>query len=360
MRVLLIDLEREWRGGQSQALLLLQGLRARGHEAELLSANGATLAQRAERAGVTVHRVSATARSAHAAWVLRGLLRRGKFNVIHANDPHGLTAAWLAGAHRALPLVMARRVIFPIRRSRVSLARYQAAAQIIAISTAVRSELLAAGLNAERIAIVPDGVEPAAAITANERACARKQWGIPADAPVASYVAWLTGEKGHDLLLDAFAEMSRTLPASHLLLAGSGPLQHSLQEKARVTGIAPRVHFLGFIEEPRQVYAASDVFLFPSLREGLGSSLLGAMACGLPVVAVEGGATAEVIADGSEGLVVRPAPTLLAAAAVLLLRDRAMGERLGEAAQRKVREKFSAGRMVEATLDVYSRLIAGG
>jgi len=186
---------------------------------------------------------------------------------------------------------------------------------------------------------------------------ARARWGIAADALVAGYVASLTAEKGHEALLDAFAELRRTVPSCHLLLAGSGPLQNSLQEKARNARLLSDVHFAGFVEDTRSVYAACDIFLFPSLREGLGSSLLSAMSCGLPVAAFCGGATAEFLEDGRNGLVVAPAAPLLATAAALLLRDRALARRPAMPA-RDGERAFSAGGMAEATARIYERLIA--
>jgi glycosyltransferase involved in cell wall biosynthesis len=358
VRILLVDLESDWRGGQSQALLLLQGLRARGHDAELLSVSGAVLAERARAAGVPVHATTAAFRRPQAARLLRRLLQERRFDLVHANEAHALTAAWLARAHHSVPLVVARRVLFPLRRSALSLARYRAAACIVAVSTAVRGELCAAGLDSARIEIVPDGVELAPPITAEERMHARARWGIAANASVAGYVASLTAEKGHELLLGAFAELRNTVPSCRLLLAGSGPLQNALQEKARAAGLLPAVHFAGFVEDPRSVYAACDVFLFPSLREGLGSSLLSAMSCGLPVAAFGGGATAELLEDGRNGLVVAPAAAPLAAAAALLFGDGALARRLGEAARETVNTRFSAQGMVEATARIYKRLIA--
>jgi glycosyltransferase involved in cell wall biosynthesis len=240
----------------------------------------------------------------------------------------------------------------------LALARYRAAACIVAVSQAVRGELCAAGLDPARIEVVPDGVEIAPPSTAEERTRARAHWGIASDALVAGYVASLTAEKGHEALLEAFAELRRTVPSCHLLLAGSGPLRNYLQEKARIAGVLSDVHFAGFVEDPRSVYAACDLFLFPSLREGLGSSLLSAMSCGLPVVAFSGGATAEFLEDGRNGLVVAPAAPLLAAAAALLLRDRALARRLGDAGRETVNARFSAGGMAEATARIYERLIA--
>jgi glycosyltransferase involved in cell wall biosynthesis len=358
VRIVLVDLESDWRGGQSQALLLLQGLRARGHDAQLLSVSGALLAERARAAGVPVHAAAAAFRRPQAARLLRRLLRERRFDLVYANEAHALTAAWLARAHHFIPLVVARRVLFPLRRGALSLARYRAAACIVAVSQAVRGELCAAALDPARIEVVSDGVELAPPITPEERMGARARWGLAADAPVAGYIASLTAEKGHALLLDAFAELRRTVPSCRLLLAGSGPLRNPLQEKARAAGLLPAVHFAGFVEDPRAVYAACDVFLFPSLREGLGSALLGAMSCALPVVALDGGATGDILEDGCNGVVVAPAASALAAAAALLFSDAALARRLGQAARETVHARFSAGGMVEATVRICERLIS--
>jgi glycosyltransferase involved in cell wall biosynthesis len=360
VRVLLVDLETAWRGGQSQALLLLRGLRARGHAAELVSVRGAALAQRALAEGIPLHLTTSTLRRPNAARLLRRLLGERHVDVVHANEAHALTAAWLARTHRAAPLVAARRVLFPLSRGRLSLARYRAAARILAISQAVRSELLAAGLDPARLEVIPDGVELVPRISPEERSRARMRWGIAADEPAAAYVASLTTEKGHALLLEAFAELRRAVPRCRLLLAGSGPLRKSLEETARRANLLPAVRFAGFVEDLRSVYAACDIFLFPSLREGLGSSLLSAMGCALPVVALAGGGVAEAVENGRNGLLVtEPAAALLAAAAARLLHDTVLARRLGEAASETVAARFSADGMIEATLRVFERLATG-
>jgi glycosyltransferase involved in cell wall biosynthesis len=360
VRVLLVDLEHVWRGGQSQALLLLQGIRARGHDAELVSVRGAALAQRAHSCGIPLHLVTPAFRRWGAARILRPLIRARRFDIVHANEAHALTAAWLARAHRLAAVVVARRVAFPLSRDRLSLARYRTAAKILAVSSAVRSELLAAGLDPARLEVIPDGVELVPRISLEERNRARMRWGIAADEPTAAYVASFTAEKGHALLLGAFAELRRTVPRCRLLLAGSGPLQKSFEEAARRAHLLPAVQFAGFVEDLRSVYAACDIFLFPSLREGLGSSLLSAMGCALPVVALASGGVVEAVEDGRNGLLVRePAPALLAAAAARLLNDAVLARRLGDAARETVASRFSANQMIEATLQAWERLTTG-
>jgi len=360
VRLLLVDLERAWRGGQSQALLLLRGLRQRGHEAELVAADGAELAERAERAGIAVHTTAAKDRRWGAAWLLRSLLRERRFDIVQANEAHALTAAWLARAHRHAPLVAARRVAFPLSRGYLSLARYRAAACIVAISHAVREQLLAARLDPQRITIVPDGVEVPPPVSPEQRRSARERWNFAAGEQVLAFVAPLTAEKGHALLLEAFSAMRREAPHCKLLLAGDGPLRAKLEEQARAAHLVPDVQFAGFVEDIDSVYAACDVFLFPSLSEGAGTSLLSAMAHALPVVALARGGVTEIVEDGSNGLLVQDAsPAALAAAATRLLADGELARKLGEAARQTVAAKFSADRMVEATLSVFQCFARG-
>jgi glycosyltransferase involved in cell wall biosynthesis len=361
VRLLLVDLERAWRGGQSQALLLLRGLQQRGHEAELVAVDGSALAERAQRAGVTVHSTAARDRRWGAARLVRRLLREQRFDIVHANEAHALTAAWLARAHRRAPLVAARRVTFPLSRGYLSLARYRAAACIVAISHAVREQLLVARLDPERITIVADGVEVPPPVSPEQRRSARERWNFAAGEQVLAFVAPLTAEKGHALLLEAFAAMRRTAPHCRLLLAGDGPLRAPLEAQARAARLLPDVLFAGFVEEIDSVYAACDVFVFPSLSEGAGTSLLSAMANALPVVALARGGVTEIVEDGSNGLLVQEAsPAALAAAATRLLADGELAQKLAEAARLTVVAKFSADRMVQATLAVFERLNRGG
>ena len=360
MRVLLVDLERTWRGGQSQALLLLRGLRQRGHTAELLAAGGAALAERAQSAGITVHTTAARDRRWGAARLLRRLLREQHFDIVHANEAHALTAAWLAGAHRHAPLVAARRVTFPLSRGYLSIARYRAAACIVAISQAVREQLLAAPLDPKRIAIVADGVEVPPPVSPEQRRSAREHWKFAPGDQVLASVAPLTAEKGHALLLEAFAAIRRETPHGRLLLAGEGPLRAQLEGQARALDLVPNVRFAGFVEDVDSVYQACDLFLFPSLSEGAGTSLLSAMAHALPVVTLARGGITEIVQDGSNGLLVQQAsPAALAAAATRLLADRELSRKLGEAARQTVTTNFSADRMVESTLAVFERLTRG-
>ncbi len=360
----MVDLAREWRGGQSQALLLLQGLAARGHGVELLAVRDSALAQRVAAHGLPVHLVPDTGRRLSATWTLRRLLRASKFEIVHVNEAHALSAAWLARVHHRVPLIVARRVTFPIARSRISVARYCAADRILAVSQAVRAELLSAGLDATRINVIPDGVKIPARISPEERAQARGQWKIAPGECVLAFVASLTPEKGHAVLLNAFAELrsagfQHKAPPCRLLIAGDGVLRRSLEQQAEALGISSSTIFAGFVEDIRTVYAALDVFVFPSLHEGGGTSLLEAMACGLPVIASATGGINEIIEDQRNGLLLREATThSLADVAARLLTAPELQQILGEAARQTVETRFSAEMMVINTLAVYEQNLA--
>lgn len=368
MRILLVDLESSWRGGQSQALLLLQGLVARGHSVELLSAQGAALAQRAQSENIPVSAISNSLRRARAAGRIRTLLRDPGFDVVHANEAHALTAAWLAGAHRRATLVTARRVAFPLGTSALSRARYRAARRIIAISRFVAQSVVDSGVPARRVEVVYDGVEipppssPDANMAASKaaRCAARERWGVPEGQPLLGCVGYLLPEKGQEFLLRALPEIRARFPACRLLLAGDGPCRARLERIATDLSIQSAVHFAGHVQNVSEAYAALDVFVFPSLAEPLGSSLLAAMAAGLPVIAVASGGVPEVVEEGAGLLLPDPNPAGIAEAAVRLLSNPSMAASLGQTARKIIQQKFSADRMVESTLQAYEQAGAGG
>ncbi|HZC64931.1 MAG TPA: glycosyltransferase family 4 protein, partial [Candidatus Dormibacteraeota bacterium] len=150
---LIVDLETEWREGQSQILLLLRGLYERGHAAELVAVRGSPLAKRARTANIDVHSVPESGTRLRAAMKIRSILADGRIELVHVNEPHALTAAWLAGAGRRVPLVNSRRVAYPLVKGWLARARYLSAARILAVSQFVKKSIVECGIPAERIEV---------------------------------------------------------------------------------------------------------------------------------------------------------------------------------------------------------------
>ncbi len=352
-----MDLEREWRGGQSQALLTLRGLQERGHEVELLVAQESPLARRALEAGIDVHQVSRLGLRVWAAKAFRGLMANGKFQLAHLNEPHALTAAWLARAHRTVPLLLSRRIGFPLRRNWVSRARYKTVERFVANSKDVARSLADSGIATERISIVNEGVEILPGPTREQRKSAREHWGVSDHEFLFGCVGVFVPEKGQQHLIEALAQLRTGHPEARLLLAGDGICRAELERRANQFGQSEAVLFPGFVSDVERVYAALDAFVFPSEFEGLGTALQAAMAARLPCVSTRRGALAEVVENARTALVVEPKGNEFAAAMMRLIEDEGLRRKLGDAGRSEVERRFSAGRMVENTIRVYQDVL---
>ena len=357
MKVLYVDLEREWRGGQSQALLTLRGLRERGHDVELLGAQDAPLARRASEAGIAVHQVPRFGLRGWAARALRVLLAKNQFEIVHLNEPHALSAAWLAGASRRVPLVLSRRIGFPLQKSSISQARYRAVERFLANSKDVAKSLINSGIAAERISIVNEGVEIAPPPTAEQRKSAREHWGISEKEFLFGCVSVLVPEKGQRHLIEALPAVRAIHPEARLILAGDGACRAELEALTKQLGQSEAVFFPGFVNNVAQVYDALDAFVFPSEFEGLGTALQTAMAAGLPSISTNRGALAEVVDPERTALVREPDGKQFAAAMLRVLDDPKLRQSLGAAGRLEIEQRFSAARMVENTIRVYEEVL---
>jgi glycosyltransferase involved in cell wall biosynthesis len=360
MNPLIVDLETEWRGGQSQALLTAKGMLERGHDAQLVAIRDSPLARRAAQAGIQVHEVAARAKRSRAALLLRKLLSQRQFAVVHANEPHALTAAWFAGAHKRLPVVASRRVAYPLQKNAIARSRYLMASRILAVSRFVAASVVESGIPADKVNVVYEGVQVPPTITPEGRERARQRWGIAGNEKLLGCVGYLLPEKGQESVVRAMPEVRAKFPGTRLLLAGDGPCRARLEGLAKQLSLQSAVIFAGFVEDVVQVYEALDVFVFPSLAEPLGTSLLAAMAWGLPVLAIASGGVPECVQDGENGILIAESDSGLAAAGLLrLLTNDSLGAEFGRKARRTIEDKFSAGRMVENTLNAYQRVIDG-
>ena len=358
MKVLVVDLETAWRGGQNQALLILKGLRGRGHEAELVAARGSALGKRARENGVRVHFVSRGLFRLPAAWKIRELVRGGRFDLVHANEAHAASAVWLAGAHKHIPFLISRRVGYPIGKSRASRARYEAAARIIANSKWVAEQAANSGAPREKLTVVCEGAEIPPLFTEAQRRAARSRWGVSGDMPLLGCVGVLLPDKGQEWLIRSLAELRKEFPGAKLLLAGDGPCRAKLESLAQELGIAGAVLFPGFVKDVESVYAALDVFLLPSFFEALNNSLLAAMAYEIPSIAFNKGALGEIIENEKSGLLVSgPDVAEICNAASRILQSADFAASIGKEGRKRIEANFSFERMVDGMIRVYQEIL---
>lgn len=358
MKVLHVDPERRFGGGERQVLGLVRHLALRGHEnvlaapprsalATLLPGGDARLVPLAIRNDLDLI----------AAVRLRRIIARENPHVVHLHTARAhATAAWLGSASRRA--VVTRRMDYPIRRGRWSSLLYdRAVAAVAAISEEVRRQLVAGGVRPERIRVIPSGVEPPAGLPgAAGRAAARVRFGANAE-PMVAVVAALERRKGHDVLLHALAVLrARGVPV-RCLVCGDGSERAALERLASSLGLGDAVRFLGEQRQVADVLAAADVFVLPSRWEGLGVAILEAMAMALPVVASAVGGIPEAVVDGVTGVLVPPEhPAALADALAALVADPARARALGERGRARVLERFTIERMAESYERLYEDL----
>jgi glycosyltransferase involved in cell wall biosynthesis len=357
VKILFVDLDRGWRGGQSQALLTLCGLRERKHQVVLLAPRNAPLARRANDIGIETREVSGSMLRLRAALAIHRLVTDDRFELIHLNEPHALTAAWLAQADKHCPLLLSRRIGFALQKNVISRARFNALERFLANSEEVARSLRACGISAGRISIVNEGVEIQAPAKSVERDEARQRWGVGEDQFLFGCVSVFVPEKGQRHLLDALALVRAQHPNARLILAGDGPCRHDLEVLASQLKLQDAVIFAGFVEDIATVYAALDGFAFPSEFEGLGTALQTAMGMGLPCVSTARGGLAEVVEHERSALVAEPDGPEFASAMLRIMEDKNLRLRLGESARLEIANRFSAARMVDNTIKVYGEVL---
>jgi glycosyltransferase involved in cell wall biosynthesis len=355
-----IDTARTWRGGQNQVLVTVMGLRALGHRTMLVAHPGGELRQRAAEGLDLLPLAPKTEMDLGAAWRLSRLVRRLQPDIIHAHDPHGVAMAGLAlsmSTQRTKPpLVASRRVDFRLRGSALSRWKYRQVDCFICASDAIRRMLLLDGVSESRAITVHEGIDLGRVDAAPPATLHEDLW-LPHHAPVVGNVAALVPHKGQRHLIEAAQLVVLQVPDARFVIAGEGELRHALERQIREHHLEKHVLLAGFRPDVLSLHKSFDVFVMSSITEGLGTSLLDAMACGKPVVATTAGGMPEVVVDDETGFLVPPRDHQeMAAAVVKLLKDVDLRKRMGAAGLTRVRRKFSAERMVQDTIRVYKRI----
>jgi glycosyltransferase involved in cell wall biosynthesis len=356
LAVLHVDTAATWRGGQNQVLLTARGMARRGADTVIACRDGGELEARARAGGLGVRPLPFRGDLwPPAILFLARLLRRERPGALLLHDPHaasaGLVASRLAGQ---VPLVAVRRVDFPLRGP-ISRAKYRACDRVIVVSRAIGSVVAAGGVRNERLRLVYEGVPDRVAAAGGREAL--EALGVPAGVPVVGNVAALTGHKDHATLVEAMALLREHLPEARLVIAGEGELRPALEAQVRARGLGERVLFAGFRHDLDRLLPAFSTFCLSSRLEGLGTSLLDAMAFGLPVVATAAGGIPEAVEDRVTGRVVPPGdPGALAEALADVLADEERRRAYGTAGRRRFLERFTADHMVDETLRVLAEL----
>lgn len=357
-----IDTARTWRGGQNQVLVTVLGMRSAGHRAMLVAHPDGELRARAAEGLDLLPLAPRTEMDLSAAWRLSRAIKQVRPDVVHAHDPHAVAIASLALSMstqpRRAPLIASRRVDFHLKKNAFSRWKYDQVDLFICASEAIRRMLLSDGIAETRAVTVHEGID-LARVAAAPVAPLREELFLPHGSPIIGNVAALVAHKGQRYLVEAAALVVRQVPDARFVMAGEGELRETLENHIKHLGLEKHVKLAGFRPDILSLHKAFDIFVMSSVTEGLGTSLLDAMACGKPIVATSAGGMPEVVEDGRTGLLIPPRDHhAMATAIVRLLKDEALRRQMGDAGLSLVNAKFSAERMVQGTLDAYQRVAA--
>lgn len=234
------------------------------------------------------------------------------------------------------------------------------ASAILAVSQAMKRELVNLGLPPEKVMVVMSATDTVSRM-AGDREQARSELGLPGGRPVALFMGRLAPVKGPQLLIEAAGRVIREFPEAYFVLLGDGQLREQLESSA--TGMRDNVRFAGFVPHHRvgQWLAAADLLVLPSLSEGMPHVIMEAMSMGLPVVASAVGGVPELVRHGENGLLVPPGdPAMLAESLTQLISSPDLRQRLGLGAARTVQEReLSWERFAREVRDVYRAALQG-
>jgi len=374
-RILMVHNYSSWGGNLAMVRALGCGLPKRGFEVALAAPAGEAYVERFRTAGIPVLDAAIASKHDLGAYRRYGrIIRGGGFDVVHTHTRRADFIAALAGRRSGVKVISTQHGQINLERRSLRVdtgpsARFYSWClrnlfdRHVGVSAEIAAELRdRCGVRAALVTHIPNGLDAAPFETPPEdRVSFRNEIGVPRWATVATIVASLDS-KGHDDLLAAAAEVTRAGVDLRVVAVGEGQWgRPGIEKRARELGLAARVHLLGFRADVPRVLAGSDLFVLPTLSEGLSIAIMEAMAAGLPVVTTAVGGNAELVAEGITGSLVPPAdPPALAAAMLALARDPARRRAMGRAGRARVRAEFTLERMVDAYARMYRELLIGG
>ncbi|SFM62020.1 glycosyltransferase family 4 protein [Marinobacter zhejiangensis] len=340
MHICHINLARGFSGGERQTLNLIRQLAGQGIRQTLIARPGNPLHEAVAELPVTVRTCS---------HFIKGHGTGGDWDLVHCHDGKGVYWGLIEYWLRTTPYVITRRVDNPLGTGWVTRQAYGKASRVACLSSAIQRVVLGT-VNGARTEVIPSSFSGFPADD-NEVGRIRQRY---AGKLLIGQVGRFLAHKGHSVTLRAAPLLAERCPNAQILFLGEGPEEAALQQQAM--GL-DNVEFAGFQKDIGNWLAALDLLVFPSLQEGLGSTILEAMQHGVPVVAARAGGIPDILDDGSNGLLVNPGDVDgLADAVSRMLADEELRARLVEGGYQTL-PRFSPERNASSYLALYRDIL---
>lgn len=364
MKILLLTTHLNLGGIGCYTLSLAKSLKKRGHNTLVVSGGG-DLVSEVNRCGITHIKININTKSELspkvflAIFKLHSIVKGEGIELIHAQNRVAQVIADRVAKSNRVPYVTTCHGFFRPHWARRVFGCW--GDKVVAISEAVREHLVNdLKVKKEKITLVHNGVDIAKFshfYSEAEKEKFRNQAGLR-NGPVVGIIARLSLVKGHRYLLAAMREVVNLKPDAQLLIIGEGSLKEELLNQTKMLGLKENVVFFGSIFDTTLALSVMDIFALPSLKEGLGLSIMEAQAAGIPVIASNVGGIYTIIKDNENGFLVPPEDSLsLARAIIRLMDDPKLAKKMGDRGREIIQRKFSLDEMVKRIEEVYKQCV---
>jgi len=361
MNILFLTTHANTGGITSYILTLGQGLVKAGHKVWVVSSGGDCV-PRMEAVGMKHVKINIRTKSeVHPKlWSCIGplneLIQKEGIDIIHTQTRVTQVLGFFLSRARGVNMVTTCHGFFRPRWFRKIFPCWGCA--VIAISKPVAEHLkMDFNVPPAKVHLIPNGIDldRFVKVTGETRSSARQKLNM-GDAPLLGVIARLSDVKGIDVLIRAMPLILKQVLSVKLLVAGQGPEEADLKELTQDLSLTDQVHFKNTIDQTQDLLPAFDVFVMPSLMEGLGLSVMEAQACGIPVVASRVGGLVDLIEDGKSGFLVPVNdPATLADRIIKLIQDPAKAKMMADQARSNIEKCFTAELMLKQTLRIYEQ-----
>lgn len=364
--VLHISSARTWRGGEQQIAYLVEAVQARGIEQYVLCVEESPMAAWCQQHKINC--ITYKKRSSFSPKIgekVAAISHIKKISIVHAHDSHAHTYAFLSIIlnWNPTPIVVSRRVDFPVKKGWLSSWKYNHASikRIICISDKIRSVVEKSTKDVTRLRVVHSGID-VARFQYKKSDILRTTYQVPVENKIIANIAAIAGHKDYFTFVDtAKYILEKGIKATFLIIGGDGGMSTKIDEYIKTKGLEHNIIKTGFREDIPQILPEVDVFLFTSKEEGLGTSVLDAFACQVPVVATRAGGIPEMVIHEVTGLLSDIGDSKnLASQVQRVLQNNDLKEQLTRNASTKLLAQFTKSSMAAGVLKVYEEVLNSG
>jgi glycosyltransferase involved in cell wall biosynthesis len=361
INILHLDTEREWRGGQQQAIYLFEYLLKHGYKTMFVCRRNSKLGSYLQKQNLpTLFAPLVGEWDLFSAFKIATCAKQNNYNLLHLHSAHAITIGLLVKIiFPKIKLIAVRRVDFSIHKNILSKYKYKNRLLngIVAISENIKNILAKDGLETTKITVIRSGIDLDKFNQSPKDGKLRQMLNIRPNAILVGTIAALVGHKDYPTLLKAAEIVNAADENVYFIAVGDGNKKVKIQNLAETLNLKGRFIFLGYRTDIGNVLKALDIFVLASKLEGLGTAVLEAMSVGLPIIGTNAGGIPEMVNDGKNGLLVQKEnPEALAKAILDLCENRGKRKAFSQASLQMVKA-YSKDITARKNIELYEKIL---